>query len=86
MAAIPRLNEIPLHHLRCVNLARLKQHQAQQLTRIIRETGDTLPDRTTMKLPGDPQALRGVPIVGRGIGGVQRGTQPEAETIRRWDQ
>src|SRR5689334_5728930 len=31
----------------------------------------------------DPRDLRGIPIVGRGVGGVSPQTQPERETIRR---
>ena len=33
--------------------------------------------------PGDRARLRGLPAVGRGCGGAIRGTQPEAEVIRR---
>lgn len=31
----------------------------------------------------DPRELRGIPVVGIGVGGVSPGTQPERETIRR---
>lgn len=29
------------------------------------------------KLPGDPDALRGIPAIGRGVGGAIRHTNPE---------
>jgi hypothetical protein len=32
---------------------------------------------------GDEQRRRGVPIIGRGIGGTSPGTDPAGETIRR---
>jgi hypothetical protein len=39
---------------------------------------------TPQTAAGDPRDLRGLPAVGvRGVGGVIRGTQPEAEAIRR---
>lgn len=28
------------------------------------------------KLPGDPRSLRGIPAIGRGVGGTQPGTNP----------
>lgn len=39
----------------------------------------TVPEevRFTSKLPGDPIALRGIPAIGRGVGGAVRGTSPE---------
>lgn len=35
------------------------------------------------KLPGDPFALRGVPVVARGVKGASPGTDPEGESVRR---
>jgi len=32
---------------------------------------------STSKLPGDPMALRGIPIIGHGIGGTSPGTNPD---------
>lgn len=39
--------------------------------------------RTNDGLMVDPLELRGIPVVGRGVGGVSPNTQPEAETVRR---
>lgn len=33
------------------------------------------------KLPGDPMALRGIPVIGHGIGGTSPGTNP-ASAVR----
>jgi hypothetical protein len=35
------------------------------------------------KLPGEPEALRGIPAVSRMSRGAIRGTDPEGETVRR---
>jgi hypothetical protein len=48
----------------------------RKLGRIMLETGLALPRSSPAKLPGDPDALRGIPMVGRGIGGAMRGTKP----------
>jgi hypothetical protein len=40
-------------------------------------------DMKRAKLPGDPEALRGIPAISRTTRGAIRHTQPEAETIRR---
>lgn len=39
-----------------------------------------LPSRV---LPAEPADLRGIPVVGRGVGGVSPGTHPERETLKR---
>jgi hypothetical protein len=33
------------------------------------------------KLPGDNQALRGIPAIGRGVAGAIRGTSPDREVM-----
>lgn len=40
---------------------------------------NTVPDpvRFVSKLPGDPIALRGIPAIGRGVGGAIEGTRPD---------
>jgi hypothetical protein len=35
------------------------------------------------KLPGDYEALRGLPAVAKNVRGAIRGSEPESETIRR---
>lgn len=35
------------------------------------------------KLPGDPVALRGIPAIGRGVGGAIRGTNPATASVCR---
>lgn len=42
-----------------------------------------LSPRFAKKLPGDPQALRGIPVVARGVKGAAPGTDPEGETVKR---
>lgn len=39
--------------------------------------------RRTVDYAPDPMGLRGIPATGRGVGGVIRGTQPEAALIAR---
>lgn len=34
----------------------------------------------------EPGELRGIPVIGQGVGGVSPHTQPEAETIRRFER
>lgn len=48
---------------------------------------NTIPVRGTAraKLPGDPLAMRGVPICGPMIGSTSPGTQPELALLRRHD-
>jgi hypothetical protein len=41
------------------------------------------PSMTKSKLPGDVDALRGIPAVSRMSRGAIRGTDPEGETVRR---
>lgn len=35
------------------------------------------------KLPGDPRALRGIPVLAEGVGSAIPGTNPEAACIRK---
>jgi hypothetical protein len=60
--------------------AREAQHSARLRTRLERETGDDPHPNARMKLPGDAQALRGLPMIGgRGnVGGAIAGTRPGA--------
>lgn len=52
-------------------------HQRHARTRTwADEPADTHPHTATAKLPGDPHALRGIPIIGHGIGGTSPGTAP----------
>lgn len=49
-----------------------------QSERIARETGMSTGEveNVRSKLPGDPIALRGIPVQGRGIGGAIHETRP----------
>lgn len=75
-------NQIPLDQ------ARLRPHLRNvtpyRLTPV--DAGITEPT-STLKLHGweqpEPQDLRGIPVIGPGVGGVSPHTQPERETIRR---
>jgi hypothetical protein len=50
--------------------------------KISRECNVELEKVISAKLPGDPVALRGIPVVGRGIGGASPGTKPEGVIYR----
>lgn len=52
--------------------------QEQTLGKEVQRTGRAVPQTK----PGDPLALRGVPVLGV-MGGVIRGTQPEQEAVKR---
>jgi hypothetical protein len=76
----PPVDHVP--HLRGQAAYELAQAQARQVGRIAMETNSSLPAETTRPKaygkPGDPAALRGVPVVGvvGGLGGHIRGTNP----------
>jgi hypothetical protein len=61
----------------------MNTHTERKLAEIGRETAATLPSSPQAKLPGDTRALRGLPAIGRGVGGTMPGTQPEQETLER---
>lgn len=60
--------------------ARQDAEDAHKLARIMIETGEPLPipDSSQAFIPGDPEALRGLPAVGvrGGFGGAIAGTRP----------
>ena len=60
-----------------------KQH-ADLVAKALKESGDRHLDeaKAIAKLPGDPYALRGIPMIGRGVGGTITGTHPEARACR----
>jgi len=62
---------------------RLQQNLSHQLLELARETGMELP-AAGATAAGDPAKLRGIPCVGRGIGGGMRGTRPD-DCIDRLD-
>lgn len=52
---------------------------AQTRARIALESGSVAPHPNNPRaLPGDPQRLRGIPVIGHGIGGTSPGTNPAA--------
>lgn len=65
--------------------ALLDRDLRRQVARIAIEVGEDMPDRQPKsKAPADPEALRGVPFIGKAVpGGVAPGTDPEREAIRR---
>lgn len=72
-----RVDHVP--HLRTIEAYNTAQHHAQLVAQIALETGNTLPTpTTTTSLPGDTDALRGIPVVGvhGGRGGAIPGTRP----------
>lgn len=66
---------------RTVRLLRRRQEHRELVemsNRIAREVGMDTDEviNIASKLPGDPQSLRGIPVVGEGISGVSPGTKP----------
>jgi hypothetical protein len=53
----------------------------QEASKVLRE-GPAV-DMKKAKRPGDPDALRGVPIPARHVGGTMAHTNPERETVER---
>lgn len=53
------------------------ERQAKTMAQAAREAPAHVP-MTAAKLPGDPMALRGIPVIGRGVGGASPGTRPGA--------
>lgn len=50
---------------------------AQERTRIAIAAGTVAPHPNNPRAaPGDPQRLRGIPVIGHGIGGTSPGTNP----------
>lgn len=60
--------------------ADLDHHNAALLLRIAQETGDTPIDNQTLSLLGDPDQLRGIPALARGISGAIHGSRPGIDT------
>jgi hypothetical protein len=71
------------HLLIAVTRVRLQVNLSNQLAELARETGLELP-AAGATAAGDPQRLRGIPCVGRGISGGIRDTRPE-DSIGRLD-
>lgn len=65
---------------------RQQQREAEaNIERAVRESVDTTPQTVARAtLPGDNRRLRGIPVVGFGIGGTAPGTDPLGELVRRW--
>jgi hypothetical protein len=56
----------------------------RQLARILLETGEAAPATVfCATLAGDSSRLRGLPAIGRGVGGVIPGTQPERALLAK---
>lgn len=59
-----------------------QREASQAVDRAVREAVDPEPvPRAT--LGGDTRRLRGIPVIGHGIGGTQPGSDPLGHTIRR---
>lgn len=55
---------------------RLASRDQRMTTRVDTEAQPKSP-KYASKLPGDPIALRGIPAIGRGVGGAVFGTSPD---------
>lgn len=70
-------------------MPRFRRHQEAaadraKLTRNLLESGEaTETPQHVLTKPGDTAQMRGIPIYARGVGGVQRGSDPVAELLRR---
>lgn len=69
---------------------RRRQEEAdsrRKIARILLETGEAAPERAAAgaTAPGDVLRLRGIPAIGRGVGGAMAGTDP-ARVIERADR
>ena len=61
------------------------QRRAERLRRILDQAAGIEPDTSQAPkgtLGGDKRRLRGIPVVGSGLGGASPGTRPEADRIR----
>jgi hypothetical protein len=61
-----------------------KAHEVRAMAHIgtVLAEVDAVPERKAKaKLPGDPLALRGIPIQGRGISGTMRNTRPDVQVV-----
>ena len=65
--------------------SRLHRAQAQLLANTV-DVEDSPNLRHELTKPGDAEALRGIPAIGRSVSGVIAQTHPEQETIRRISQ
>lgn len=57
--------------------AQLEARQQQALARVLLDVGEAAPNRTYNSNAGDERAMRGVPILGRGVTGAIAGTRPD---------
>jgi hypothetical protein len=79
-ATLVRVPTFPLGH----NAFLERQRNAKLLATLDAAlAGNITAERAKCRLQGSPADLRGLPAVGRGVGGAIRGTQPEAELMRR---
>lgn len=59
-------------------LRRLEEHRdfIRSAERVARETNVPLERVVSLRLPGDPASLRGIPAIGRNVSGAQPDTRP----------
>lgn len=78
--------EPPTYHL----AARLRRRELErkvllEVSRVLREANGSLEEARAfagVTAPGDRARLRGLPAVGRGVGGAMRGTVPHVDGLR----
>jgi hypothetical protein len=61
-----------------------EETRQKRIAAIVLESGEPAPIRrpTDATTPGDQRQLRGIPVVGRGVGGTSPGSDPLAEILR----
>ena len=76
---------MPNRLLASLERRRLEAEHACIRDAILDDFGDNVPDWTPREVCtiGNRDLLRGLPAVGRGVGGAIPGTDPEAELLRR---
>lgn len=60
----------------------LRSHSERVIGKIEREVGSRAKPVEGATAAGDPSRLRGLPAIGRGVGGAINGTDPERELLK----
>lgn len=69
-----------------LNRRELEIRQQQALAKLLLDVGEEAPNRTFNPGAADERSMRGVPILGKGVGGAIAGSRPEVATERNLDR